>query len=57
MHQARGKQGLRVLLGLLQLAEKHPVAALEAVARAAAHHGAWRLRDLKRLLGLPAIQA
>jgi hypothetical protein len=53
MHQARGPQGLRVMLGLLQLAEKHPVAALEAAARAATHHGAWRLRDLKRLLELP----
>lgn len=53
MYQARGPQGLRVLLGLLQLAEKHPVAALEKAARMATHHGAWRLRDLKRLLELP----
>ncbi len=50
----RGPQGLRVMLGLLQLAEKHPVAELERVARAAAQHGAWRLRDLKRLLEQPA---
>jgi transposase len=54
MHQARGPQGLRVMLGLLHLAEKHPVAALEQAARTAVHHGAWRLRDLKRLLELPA---
>lgn len=53
MHQARGPQGLRVMLGLLQLAEKHPVAALEKAARAATHHGAWHLRDFKRLLELP----
>ena len=53
MHQARGPQSLRVMLGLLQLAEKHPVAELEKAAGAAAHHGAWRLRDLKRLLELP----
>lgn len=54
MYQARGPQGVRVLLGLLQLAEKHPVAALERAARLATHHGAWRLRDLKRLLDQPA---
>jgi len=53
MHQARGPQGLRVMLGLLQLAEKHPAAELEKAARVATHHGAWRLRDLKRLLELP----
>jgi hypothetical protein len=40
--------------GLLQLAEKHPASALEKTAQAATHHGAWRLRDLKRLLELPA---
>jgi transposase len=53
MHQARGPQSLRVMLGLLQLAEKHPAAELEKAARVATHHGAWRLRDLKRLLELP----
>ena len=53
MHQTRGPQGLRVMLGLLQLAQKHPVAQLEKAAGVAVHHGAWRLRDLKRLLGLP----
>jgi transposase len=54
MHQARGPQGLRVMLGLLQLASKHPVAQLEKAAGMATHHGAWRLRDLKRLLDQPA---
>lgn len=53
MHQNRGPQSLRVMQGLLQLAEKHPVAALEKAARSALHHGTWRLRDLKRLLALP----
>jgi hypothetical protein len=37
----------------LRLAEKHPAAELEKAARIATHHGAWRLRDLKRLLALP----
>jgi transposase len=53
MHQTRGPQSLRVMQGLLQLAEKHPAAELEKAARVATHHGAWRLRDLKRLLALP----
>lgn len=53
MHQTRGPQSLRVMQGLLQLAGKHPVAELEKAARLATHHGAWRLRDLKRLLALP----
>src|SRR2546426_3442442 len=44
----------RVMLGLLQLAEKHPASELEKAAGTATHHGAWRLRDLKRLLDLPA---
>lgn len=54
MHQTRGPQSLRVMLGLLHLAERHPVAELEKAARIATHHGAWRLRDLKRLLELPS---
>jgi len=54
MFAQRGPQGMRVMLGLLQLAEKHPVAELERAALTAAHHGAWRLRDLKRLLDQPA---
>jgi hypothetical protein len=41
------------MLGLLQLAGKHPVPALEKAAGTATHYGAWRLRDLKRLLGQP----
>jgi transposase len=53
MAQVRGPQGLRVMQGLLHLAGKHPVAALEKAARTATHHGAWRLRDLKRLIELP----
>ena len=50
----RGPASLRVMQGLLQLAEKHPAADLERAAATAAHHGAWRLRDLKRLLEQPA---
>jgi transposase len=54
MSAQRGPQGLRVMLGLLHLAEKHPVGALERAAQTATHHQAWRLRDLKRLIEQPA---
>jgi hypothetical protein len=54
MSAQRGPQGLRVMLGLLHLAEKHPVAQLERAAQVATRHSAWRLRDLKRLLEQPA---
>jgi transposase len=50
MYAQRGPQGLRVLQGLLGLAEKYPCAQLERATRLAAQHGAWRLRDLKRLM-------
>jgi len=50
MVQQRGPIGTRVLHGLLSLAGKHPVAALEAAAEKALHHGTWRLRDLRTLL-------
>jgi transposase len=50
MTQQRGPLGIRVLHGLLSLAQKHPVKALESAAQKALHHGAWRLRDLCALL-------
>jgi transposase len=50
MVQQRGPIGVRVLHGLLSLAQKHPVQALEAAAQKALHHGVWRLRDLRALL-------
>jgi hypothetical protein len=53
MHQIRGPQSLRVMQGLLRLAEKHPSVELEKAAHVATHHGTWRLRDLKHLLELP----
>ena len=53
MHQNVGPRSLRVMQGLLHLAGKHPATELEKATRSATHHGAWRLRDLKRLLELP----
>lgn len=54
MHQASGPPSLRIMLGLLQLAGKYPVSALEKAAGIATHHGSWRLRDLRHLLDLPS---
>jgi len=50
MVQQRGPIGVRVLYGLLALAQKHPVKALELATQTALHHGTWRLRDLCALL-------
>jgi transposase len=50
MVQQRGPIGTRVLHGLLALAQKHPVKALEQATQQALHHGTWRLRDLRALL-------
>jgi hypothetical protein len=50
MFAQRGPQGLRVLHGLLAMAEKHPAAQLERACQLALAHGAWRLRDLRELL-------
>jgi transposase len=50
MFRTRGPQSIRVLQGLLALAEKQPAAQLERVCDQALEHGAWRLRDLRALL-------
>ena len=50
MIQQRGPQGLRVLHGLLSLAEEHPASELEKACHKAIEHGSWRLRELKELL-------
>jgi transposase len=50
MVQQRGPISTRVLHGLLAMAGKHSVAALESATEKALHHGAWRLRDLRVLL-------
>lgn len=50
MFKTRGPQAIRVLQGLLSLAEKHPPAQLEGACAQALEYGAWRLRDLRALL-------
>lgn len=50
MFKTRGPLAIRVLQGLLSLAEKHPVADLERACQQAVEYGAWRLRDLRGLM-------
>lgn len=50
MFAQRGPLAIRVLHGLLALAEKHPAAELERACRQAIEYGAWRLRDVRELL-------
>lgn len=50
MLQARGVEGVRVLQGLLNLAHRHPCAAIEHACDIALSHGAFRLRSLRHLL-------
>jgi len=56
LHQNRGPQSLRVLQGLLALAEKHPAAELNQACQLALTHGSWHLSDLKQLLRQPTTQ-
>jgi transposase len=56
LYQQRGAESLRVLQGLLALAEKHPVPQLDQACQLALTHGAWRLRDLRELLARPVAQ-
>jgi transposase len=48
--QARGVEAVRVLVGLKDLAGKHPSEALEEACRIALSHGAYRLRTVRTLL-------
>ena len=50
LFEKRGPQCLRVLQGLLQLAEKYPVKQLEKACERAIHHGCWRLKELRHLM-------
>jgi len=50
MIQARGIEGVRVLVGLKALAGKHKTQALEEACRKALAHGAYRLRTIRELL-------
>lgn len=46
----RGVYAVRALQGMVSLAKQHPAAAMERAAATAKNRGAWRLKDLRRLL-------
>jgi transposase len=50
MLQTRGIEGVRVLQGLLALAKRHSVQAIERACEVAFSHGAWRLKTIRQLL-------
>ncbi len=47
---SRGVEAVRVLMGLLSLAERHAVAAIERACRIASGYGAYRLRTVRTLI-------
>jgi transposase len=50
MLQTRGIEGVRVLQGLLSLANRHDAEAIERACRLAFSHGVYRLRTVRQLL-------
>jgi transposase len=50
MVQARGVEGVRVLVGLKALTGKHAAAEIDRACQAALAHGAYRLRTIRELL-------
>ena len=50
MLQARGVEGIRVLIGLKALTSKHNATALNAACETAMTYGALRLRTIRKLL-------
>jgi hypothetical protein len=50
MLKVRGVEGVRVRQGLLNLAHRHPCAAIERACDIALSHGAYRLRTLRALI-------
>jgi hypothetical protein len=56
MFRSRGIEGMRVLVGLLSLARKHPAAQIEAACATALSYDAYRLRTIRQLIGRQAAQ-
>lgn len=51
MFQARGIEGVRVLVGMASLARKYPAKDIEAACDTALSYGAFRLRTIRQLIG------
>ena len=56
MYQNRGVEGMRVLQGLLHLADTHSPKDLNTACRQAVEQTCWRLREIKTLLEQPTDQ-
>jgi hypothetical protein len=50
MLEARGIQGVRVLMGLLSLKNRHERLQIERACEVASGHGVWHLRSLRQLI-------
>ena len=50
MLTVRGIQGVRVLVGLISLAHKHPTDVIDWACQTALTHGAFRLRTIRTLI-------
>jgi transposase len=57
MLNSRGIEGVRVLMGLLSLVNRHSRQAVEEACRIAAGHGAYRLRSLRQIIGHHSISS
>ena len=56
MVQARGVEAVRVLIGLMSLAERHPIAAIEQACGTASSYGAYHLRTIRALIEKDALK-
>jgi transposase len=56
LYRQRGPECLRVLQGLLALADKYPAPQLDQACQLALTHDAWHLRDVRELLARPVAQ-
>lgn len=56
LYRQRGAECLRVLQGLLSLADQHPAGQINQACQLALTHGAWHLRDIRELLARPVAQ-
>ena len=52
--EARGVEAVRVLIGLLSLAGRHPAAAIEGACEIASSYGSYRLRTVRALIARDA---
>jgi transposase len=52
--ETRGVEGVRVLIGLLGLSQRHPTAAIERACEIASSYGSYRLRTIRALIARDA---